>query len=342
MAIPEGPKTETTRQDLALASIFWGFTLGFGFLTTWTAIQQTMAMSRPWRSMYLFLVWGELIANFCFGILAYLFMADVLSATLPVMFSIVFFWCFQVQFLLQIIVNRICVILGDRRKRRWLKLSTIILWVLINISGFCIWVPARLGVSNTFTDINYVWDRSEKAVYMLVDCGLNWYFIRLVNRRLVEQGSTKYARLVRFNTRIIMASISMDVLLIGLMNLKNDLIYLQVHPLTFIVKLNIEMSMASLIRRIASEKLDTNSHPSEVHHGGVGGAAYGISLSITGGKGAAPNRASEGGTREANLKPDNGVMVHKSVVVESHSASGCSVASIGSCTETEEESPLRK
>lgn len=40
-------------------------------------------------------------------------------------------------------------------------------------------------------------------------------------------------------------------MLIGLMFLKNQVVYIQFHPVTYMVKLNIEMTMASLVVRLA-------------------------------------------------------------------------------------------
>src|ERR1700730_13444195 len=40
-------------------------------------------------------------------------------------------------------------------------------------------------------------------------------------------------------------------MIIGLMHLKNPMVYTQFHPVAYMVKLNIEMTMASLIKRIA-------------------------------------------------------------------------------------------
>lgn len=42
-------------------------------------------------------------------------------------------------------------------------------------------------------------------------------------------------------------------MLIGLMSLKNQLVYIQFHPVTYMVKLNIEMSMAAMITKLARE-----------------------------------------------------------------------------------------
>lgn len=43
----------------------------------------------------------------------------------------------------------------------------------------------------------------------------------------------------------------LKVMLIGLMFLPNGLVYTQFHPVAYMVKLNIEMTMASLIKKIA-------------------------------------------------------------------------------------------
>src|SRR4051812_19511765 len=40
-------------------------------------------------------------------------------------------------------------------------------------------------------------------------------------------------------------------MLIGLMSLKNQVVYVQFHPVAYMVKLNIEMSMARLITKLA-------------------------------------------------------------------------------------------
>ena len=45
-------------------------------------------------------------------------------------------------------------------------------------------------------------------------------------------------------------------MLIGLMSLPNQVVYMQFHPVAYMVKLNIEMSMANLIRKIAKATVD--------------------------------------------------------------------------------------
>lgn len=63
-----------------------------------------------------------------------------------------------------------------------------------------------------FVEINKYWDRISKCLICLVDAGLNWYFLRVVKQRLVEQyGLMKYAPLVDFNTRLMVLSVLLDV-----------------------------------------------------------------------------------------------------------------------------------
>jgi hypothetical protein len=49
------------------------------------------------------------------------------------------------------------------------------------------------------------------------------------------------------------------------MFLKNQLVYIQFHPVVYIVKLNIEMSMASLVVRLAQGKPENDMFPEAFH-----------------------------------------------------------------------------
>lgn len=50
-------------QDRSIASLAVGFTLGFGFLTVWEAIKQTRRSKNPRRSVYVYMIWGQILAN---------------------------------------------------------------------------------------------------------------------------------------------------------------------------------------------------------------------------------------------------------------------------------------
>ncbi|PQE29595.1 hypothetical protein CJF30_00009213 [Rutstroemia sp. NJR-2017a BBW] len=246
----------STKSDLAIASIAFGWTLGFGWLTSWTALKQTRHIQRRHgltgiHSPYVIMIWGEILVCFGFAICCWLHLYDVIPASFVFFFSILTLWALQVQFLLQIIINRISILLPHVRKVTHMKIGVAVLITAINISVYCIWVPARLQISTEYEAINNVWDRCEKSIYLLVDAALNWYFMKTVHEKLVANGLSKYKRLINFNLVLVFFSLSMDCLIIGMMSLSNSFVYMQFHPLAYLVKLNIEMSMADLIAKVS-------------------------------------------------------------------------------------------
>lgn len=53
-----------------------------------------------------------------------------------------------------------------------------------------------------------------------------------------------------------------QILLIGLMSLPNQVVFIQFHPVVYLVKLNIEMSMADMITHLARMKMNDELYPS--------------------------------------------------------------------------------
>ncbi|KAL1747742.1 hypothetical protein HDZ31DRAFT_80175 [Schizophyllum fasciatum] len=182
----------------------------------------------------------------------WLYLYEVIPPCFGIFFTTTTVWAIQVQLLLQIICNRIGILLSTPKHRLWLKLSVAFLVLLINISVYVVWVPSKMGVAESFKRVNVWWDRVEKVIYLIIDMSLNTYFIWTVKRRLVSYGLRKYDTLVRYNTGIAIVSCGMDVFIICMMSLKNDFVYNQVHPVAYIVKLNIEIAMSDLIRKVAS------------------------------------------------------------------------------------------
>jgi hypothetical protein len=112
---------------------------------------------------------------------------------------------------MQILANRLSLIMYNPVKERRLKVGLLIAIGLINISVFCIWVPARLQISPTFIRLNDIWDRLEKAIFSVIDLTLNTYFMWLVKSKLVASGLTQYNVLYKYNLIIVCISISLDV-----------------------------------------------------------------------------------------------------------------------------------
>ncbi|KAH0595442.1 hypothetical protein MHUMG1_06617 [Metarhizium humberi] len=250
-----------SKGDIQIATLAAGFTLGFGFLTVWEAIKQTRRNKRPCRSAYIYMIWGEILANLAIGVVGYLLLDGIISPTVPVLFCILCLWVLQIQLLMQIIINRIAIIAEHRSTIFKLKWGTAFAITCINIAVFCIWIPAHTVPPAS----QVVWDRISKILILLVDAGLNYYFLRTVKRRLILQHAlTKYTPLVSFNAKLMVLSVCMDV------------VYIQFHPVAYMVKLNIEMSMADLITRLArSENADTylpSTSQIRMTAGQVGGA----------------------------------------------------------------------
>ncbi|KAL3427371.1 hypothetical protein PVAG01_00880 [Phlyctema vagabunda] len=245
-----------TPDDMTIASLCWGFTLGFGFLTVWAAIKQTTQVRRTHglsrlTSPYITMIWAEISVCLSFSIICWLHLRGVIPPSFAFYFCIRKLWALQVQFLLQIIINRVMILLVNRSKGSKIRILVAVLITSINVSVYCIWIPARLQISERYIHLNEIWDRCEKGIYLLVDGALNWYFIQTVQKNLVCQGLTKYKNLVKFNMYLVFFSLTMDVLIISMMSLKNSFVYMQFHPLAYIVKLKIEMSMADLISKVS-------------------------------------------------------------------------------------------
>lgn len=115
------------------------------------------------------------------------------------------------QAIMQIIANRISLLMYDPRAARRLRLGVGLTLAVINISVFCVWLPARLQINETWIQANNIWDRCEKGIFLLIDLGLNLYFVYLVQSRLVKGGLEKYRVLFHFNCAMLLVSISMDV-----------------------------------------------------------------------------------------------------------------------------------
>ncbi|KAF2811140.1 uncharacterized protein BDZ99DRAFT_570400 [Mytilinidion resinicola] len=271
----------STSTDYKVSCIAFGFTLGFGYLTGWDAWKLTRKHRSPLRSMFIWMVWGELIVNLAIAIVAWLFLEGIIKPTFPTFFFILVLWVFEIQFILQILVNRVSLITRKDSKVEYIRWGTVGIISIIEISVFCIWIPAHLDVSQTYVHINNIWDKITKFIILFVDCGLNYYFITQIRHRLVRNGIEKYNDLVRFNLRIIIVSISMDLLIVGTMFLQNGVVFLQFHPVAYTVKLKIELSMTNLITKIAQETVQSRvgalSHSTSKSH------KIGIISSITSG-----------------------------------------------------------
>lgn len=69
------------RGDIQLSAVAAGFTIGFGFLTVWEAIKQTRRNRNPLRSVYIYMIWGEILANITIGVIGWVFLDGIIGPT---------------------------------------------------------------------------------------------------------------------------------------------------------------------------------------------------------------------------------------------------------------------
>ena len=72
---------EPSENDTKVAAMAFGFTIGFGFLTTWEAIKQTRRNRNPLRSAYIYMLWGEIIANAGLTAVGWIWIDEVVKST---------------------------------------------------------------------------------------------------------------------------------------------------------------------------------------------------------------------------------------------------------------------
>lgn len=155
-----------TYRDIMAASLVFGLANLFAVSAAYVAFRQTRACRVPWQSAYIWMIWLELAASVVINFECLLHLLKVIrpsfwfymsickssaqqySCSKRLLITVVLNWSIQVQLLPQIIINRVRIILADRQKGRTILVGTAAIVTLINISVFCIWIPARLQISN--------------------------------------------------------------------------------------------------------------------------------------------------------------------------------------------------
>ncbi|KAK8062951.1 hypothetical protein PG997_015048 [Apiospora hydei] len=265
--------------------------------------------TRPTRLLilngYLAMVWAEWLVSVAFGILSWFYLNPMLSVwgSFWVFFGFLCLWTVQMQCILQILVNRVSLLLltgSDRRCASRLRWGTAAFVGVVNVSCFVVWIPARLQISEEWIEANRIWDRTEKALFAVADIALNMLFLYLVRTKLIANGLHKYRRLFWTNSIAVFFSLSLDVsflagigapisrnkrateadstvspppqiVLIGVMSLPDDAVYLQFHPLVYLLKLHIEMNLAELLAKIVRASNQLNECGASGSSGGGGG-----------------------------------------------------------------------
>jgi hypothetical protein len=159
-----------SRSDLITAGAAFAFCVIFAISAAYVGYKQTRRSRQPWTSAYIWMVWLEWSASVVLAIECLLFLLRVIRPSFYFFLSIrksiqhlstahqvadytlVLLWTIQTQCLLQIIVNRIRIIVHNRKKGKWLMIGTLVYMSLINVSVFCIWVPARMQINSRYVN----------------------------------------------------------------------------------------------------------------------------------------------------------------------------------------------
>ncbi|KAK9780855.1 hypothetical protein AB5N19_07330 [Seiridium cardinale] len=249
--------------NMNICSIIWGFSLCCAVFTGTKATSQSWAAHKKGKLLtaYPMMVWAEWISSVTISVLSWVFLKGITPPSFWIFFFILCFWVVQMHCILQIIINRVSLVMVNKVLARNLKLGVFLIVLLINISVFCIWLPARLQISKTYMRVNDIWDRTEKAIFAVVDAGLNCYFMWTVRTNLISAGLVKYQPLFRFNLMMVCISVALDIVLIGSMSIGTGVIYIQFHPLIYLIKLHIELNMAELIAKVVRASNPINTAP---------------------------------------------------------------------------------
>ncbi|KAK3318841.1 hypothetical protein B0H66DRAFT_622967, partial [Apodospora peruviana] len=236
-----------------LATFLWGFTIAIACFSFAKAVRQT---HRSWRrssraNAYIVMVWLEWTSCVVTAITSWLFLENLIAARCVLTIDHRLVVPSFVQCLMQIMTNRIALIMYDPVRAAKLKWIVIVAIGIINVSVFCIWVPARLQISSTYIQANQIWDRAEKCIFLVIDAALNSYFMYLIKSKLVANGLKKYCLVYRFNLVMVCLSISLDVSIITHIPVSlSSFRYVQLHPAAYLIKLHIEMNIAELLGKV--------------------------------------------------------------------------------------------
>jgi hypothetical protein len=119
-------------------------------------------------------------------------------------------WALEIQLVMQIILNRLQIILPNDNTVPRLKIIYLAILLLINAAVFTIWINAESG-SKLFVHIDEIFDPVEIAIVIVLDVALNMYFIISIKQKLLSFGLAKYKLLIKANILIILANLIADV-----------------------------------------------------------------------------------------------------------------------------------
>jgi hypothetical protein len=71
-----------TKSDVIIAGVVWGLTLVFALLAVYLGIGQTRSSRSPLRSVYVWLIWLELLVSFLMGLECFLHLLKIVKPSM--------------------------------------------------------------------------------------------------------------------------------------------------------------------------------------------------------------------------------------------------------------------
>ncbi|KAK6859392.1 hypothetical protein PG995_003028 [Apiospora arundinis] len=229
-----------------------GLTIPLAGFTCIKAIKHSWSSykSKHLFNPYIMMVWAVWMTSVGISIASFLFLTGVAPPSFWTFFAILLLWLIQMQCILQIVANRVSVLMSSQQDARHVKLGIFLVMTFLTFSVACTWMPARLQISAYIIRVNDVWDRVSKAIFLCTDLALNVFFLKTVSRKLISAGLTKYKILFQYNACMICVSMLIDASYIGVMSLQSPVTYFQFNPLVLLWKLYIELNLAELIAKV--------------------------------------------------------------------------------------------
>ncbi|RDW63325.1 hypothetical protein BP6252_10870 [Coleophoma cylindrospora] len=248
-------------KETQLSDVMGGLTIGLGIWAIAAACQRTKASTSPSQDPFIYMIWGSILTNTFMGIYEWLLINNKIPHILQFYMLQPLFWLFGFQLYFQIAMNTATVAATNKLTNCRVRFGMSAVLVVVNIIDFIIWAPAKLAFAQTlnFVEVNKYWDGISKGILLLIDIGLNLYLLLMILQLISKSGLLRSKTVVISNAWLLITSIIVDALVIGLGiwgSIDDSCMSIVLHPPLFMIKLLIQLFIASLIAELKSTSVD--------------------------------------------------------------------------------------
>ncbi|CCG83155.1 protein of unknown function [Taphrina deformans PYCC 5710] len=250
--------SERTRIDDNIASLAFGWSLAIATLAGYRIVSSWVLARKHTRIYWYFSLCAALVLiSATLAVLSWTYLISRFRPGVVEFAVFLLLWSLEVQIYFQIIINRMCILYAYSRRPLFLRFGTFIFILMINALMIAFWLPGKLGmVTSHGSNLVFWMPRIEKILYLVMDIVLNCAFIYQIQIKLMRIGLHKYRRLIRYNMQIIALSLLCDALLLGMQWYPaNDGLFIIIHPVSFLNKLILEMSVCDRMAAVSREAI---------------------------------------------------------------------------------------